>query len=165
MITENLLLQITPVPCISEKNRIFQFWLAEKGVQITNGSWLAKTQKKPPRTNQIWAVLTTKFKKMAMVFSRQRFDFVRKTTIEKLKNIYSKNPNTVKSTSFCLNVLFRHLKEQGYIQVFHDNNRDFKSRTLFDGGDRCPVTLFKSFVVRRPLLKHPCDGLFFFLPQ
>ena len=99
---------------------------------------------------------------MAMVFSRQRFDFVRKTTIEKLKNIYSKNSNTVKSTSFCLNVLFRHLKEQGYIQVFHDNNRDFKSRTLFDGGDRCPVALFKSFVVRRPLLKHPCDGLFFF---
>ena len=95
---------------------------------------------------------------MAMVFSRQRFDFVRKTTIKKLKNIYSKNTvkstsNTVKSTSFCLNVLFRHLKEQGYIQVFHDNNRDFKSRTLFDGGDRCPVALFKSFVVRRPLFK------------
>ena len=66
--------------------------------------WL-KTQKKPPRTNQIRAVLTTKFKKMAMVFSKQRFDFVRKTTIEKLKETYSKNPNTVKSMSFCLNVL------------------------------------------------------------
>ena len=65
--------------------------------------WL-KTQKKPPRTNQIRAVLTTKFKKMAMVFSK-RFDFVRKTTIEKLTYIYSKNPHTVKSTSFCLNVL------------------------------------------------------------
>ena len=48
--------------------------------------WL-KTQKKPPRINQIRAVLTTKFEKMAMVFSK-RFDFVRKTTIEKLKNIY-----------------------------------------------------------------------------
>ena len=45
--------------------------------------WL-KTQKKPPRTNQIRAVLTTKFKKMAMVFSKRRFDFVRKT-IQKLK--------------------------------------------------------------------------------
>ena len=66
--------------------------------------WL-KTQKKPPRTNQIRAVITTKFKKMAMVFSKQRFDFVCKTTIEKLKETYSKNPNTVKSTSFCLNVL------------------------------------------------------------
>ena len=65
--------------------------------------WL-KTQKKPPRTNQIRAVLTTKFKEMAMVFSKPRFDFVRKTTIGKLKK-YSKNPNTVESTSFCLNVL------------------------------------------------------------
>ena len=65
--------------------------------------WL-KTQKRPPRTNQIRAVLTTKFKKMAMVFSKRRFDFVRETKIEKLKK-YSKNPNTVKSTSFWLNVL------------------------------------------------------------
>ena len=37
--------------------------------------WL-KTQKKTPRTNKIRAVLTTKFKKMAMVFSKQRFDFM-----------------------------------------------------------------------------------------
>ena len=51
--------------------------------------WL-KTQKKPPRTNQILAVLTTKFKKMALVFCKQRFDFVRKTTIEKLKKIFQK---------------------------------------------------------------------------
>ena len=64
--------------------------------------WL-KTQKKPPRTNQIRAVLR-KFKKMAMTFSKQRFDFVRKTTIEKLKK-YFKNPNTVKSTSFWIKVL------------------------------------------------------------
>ena len=41
------------------------------------------------------------------------------------------------------------------MQVFHDNNRDFKSRTLFFGGERGPVALFKSFVERRPLLKHP----------
>ena len=66
--------------------------------------WL-KTQKKPPRTNQIRAVITTKFKKMAMVFSKQQFNFVRKTTIEKLKKTYSKNPNTVKSMFLCLNVL------------------------------------------------------------
>jgi len=31
--------------------------------------WL-KTQKKPPRTNQIRAVLATKFKKMAMVLQQ-----------------------------------------------------------------------------------------------
>ena len=57
--------------------------------------WL-KTQKKPPRTNQIRAVLT-------MVFSKQRSDCVRKTTIEKLKK-YSKHPNTLKSAFFWLNV-------------------------------------------------------------
>ena len=56
---------------------------------------------------------------------------------------------------------FQALNEQGYIHVFHDNNRDFKSRTLFVGGEKCPVALFESFVERRPLLKHPCDGLFF----
>ena len=39
-----------------------------------------------------------------MVFSKRRFDFVRKTTIERLKK-YSKNPNTVKSMSLWLNVL------------------------------------------------------------
>ena len=48
------------------------------------------------------------------------------------------------------------------IQVFHDNNRYLKSHTLFVGGERCPVALFQSFVERRPLLKHPCDGLHFF---
>ena len=47
------------------------------------------------------------------------------------------------------------------IQIFHDNNRDFKSRTLFVGGERCLVALFECFVERRSLLKHPCDGLFF----
>ena len=39
-----------------------------------------------------------------MALSKQRFDFVRETTIEKLKK-YSKNPNTVKGTFFWLNVL------------------------------------------------------------
>ena len=38
----------------------------------------------------------------------------------------------------------------------------FKSRHSFDGGGRGPVALFKSFVEQRPLLKHPCDGLFLF---
>ena len=48
------------------------------------------------------------------------------------------------------------------IQVFHDNNKDFKSRYSFVRGERGPVALFKSFVEQRPLLKHPCDGLFLF---
>ena len=55
--------------------------------------------------------------------------------------------------------IFRHLNEKGY-KVFHDNNRDFKSRALFVGEERCPFALFKSFVERRPLLKYPCDCLF-----
>ena len=59
--------------------------------------WL-KTQKKPSGTNQIRA---QKFKKMAVVFGKERFDFVCKTTMEQ----FSKNPRTVKSTSFWLNVL------------------------------------------------------------
>ena len=37
--------------------------------------WL-KTKKKPAGTNQIRAVLTTKFKKTAMVFSNRRVDFM-----------------------------------------------------------------------------------------
>ena len=45
----------------------------EQNLQMFS-DWL-KTQKKPPRTNQIRAVLT-KFKKMAMVFSRRRRDLI-----------------------------------------------------------------------------------------
>ena len=66
--------------------------------------WL-KTQKRPPRTNQIRAVLTKIFKKMAMVFSKRRFNFVLKTTIEKLKNIPKTRTTAVESTSLWLNLL------------------------------------------------------------
>ena len=71
-----------------------------------------KTQKKPTRTNQIRAVSIAtcwqKFydkmqRKRARVFSKQGFGFAGETTTEKLKK-KSKNPNTVKSTSFWLNV-------------------------------------------------------------
>ena len=58
--------------------------------------WL-KTQKKPPRTNQVRAVLATEFKKMATIFRKRRFDFVRKATIEKLfKKIYLKPEHSKK---------------------------------------------------------------------
>ena len=68
--------------------------------------WL-KTQKKPTRTNQIRDVLTTKVQENGHGFQQMTagFNFVSKTTIEKLKKIFQKNPNTVKSTSFWLNVL------------------------------------------------------------
>ena len=82
--------------------------------------WL-KTQKKPPRTNQIRAVLT-------MVFSKQRSDCVRKTTIEKLKKIYSKNPNTVKSTFFCLNVLKK--KKKTTVNKVYENEPEKLNKLL-----------------------------------
>ena len=59
--------------------------------------------------------------------------------------------------------LFRHLNEKGY-KVFLDNNRDFKSRALFVGEERCPVTLFGSFVERRPSIKRSMPwSVFFYL--
>ena len=66
--------------------------------------WL-KTQKKPTRTNQIRAVSTTKIQENGHGFQQTKtgFNFLSKTTIEKLKK-YSINPNTVKRTSFWLNV-------------------------------------------------------------
>ena len=63
-----------------------------------------KTQKEPTRTNQIRAVLRTKIQENGFQQATTGFNFVSKTTIEKLKK-YSKNPNTVKSTSFWLNVM------------------------------------------------------------
>ena len=134
---------------------ITQFWLAEKGVQffcntskklvirvqIANmvSDWL-KTQKKPPRTNQIRAVFTTN--KLLIT------DYAK---VKKIKNNGCNNTQTSYFQQF----------EWTRIQVSMIYNRDFKSRTLFVGGERCPVALFESFVERRPLLKHPCDGLFF----
>ena len=46
-------------------------------MQITNSFWLADNTKETAK-NQ------SKFKKMAMVFRKRRFDFVHKATIEKL---------------------------------------------------------------------------------
>ena len=54
-------------------------------MQIINGFWLAKNTEETNDNQSDWDVLTTKFKKMAMVFSKQQFDFVRKKTIKKLK--------------------------------------------------------------------------------
>ena len=48
------------------------------------------------------------------------FNFVSKTTIEKIKK-YSKNPNTVKSTSFWLNVLKMRCKEINTVNKIEEN--------------------------------------------
>jgi len=62
--------------------------------------WL-KTQKKPTRTNQIRAVLTTKIKENGHGFQQTTtgFNFVSKTTIEKLKKIFQKPEHSKKYIS------------------------------------------------------------------
>ena len=59
--------------------------------------WL-KTQKKPTRTNQIRAVLTTKIQEHGHGFQQTttEFTFVSKTTIEKLKKIFQKPEHSEK---------------------------------------------------------------------
>ncbi|XP_068712194.1 uncharacterized protein KIAA1958-like [Montipora foliosa] len=57
---------------------------------------------------------------MAGVFSKQRFGFASETTIEELKN-FSKNPNTVKSTSFWLNVWETWCKQKNIVNKIEEN--------------------------------------------
>ena len=123
--------------------KITQFWLAERGVQLfcnTSANlkhecklqmisdWL-KTQKKPTRTNQIrdvskathWRKIGDNTRrKMAGVFSKQRFGFASEKTIEELKKI-SKNPNTVKSASFWLNVWETWCKLKNTVNKIEEN--------------------------------------------
>ena len=55
--------------------------------------------------------------------------------------------------------LFRHLNEHGY-RFSMITTRTSSHVILLLEEERGPVALFKSFVEQRPLLKHPCDGLF-----
>ena len=86
---------------------------------------------------------------MAGVFSKQRFGFANETTIEQFKNC-SKNPNTVRSTSFWLNVWktwcqekniankmeehepaeLNKLLEQFYAEVKNKNGKDYEPDSL-----------------------------------
>ena len=76
--------------------------------------WLKK-EKKPTRTNEIRAVLTTTFKKMVMVFSKRRLDFVRKTTIEKLQKIFQK-PEQSKKYDFLAKCIENAVLREKYSQ-------------------------------------------------
>ena len=59
---------------------------------------------------------------MAMVFSRRRRDLIcEKNNNRKVKKIYSKNPNTVKSTSFWLNVLKMRSEEKNTVNKIEEN--------------------------------------------
>ena len=74
--------------------------------------WL-KTQKKPTGTNQIRAFfLATKFKKVAVVFSKERFDFVCKTTIEQ----FSKKPEHSKKYVFLAKCIKNVVLREKYCQ-------------------------------------------------
>ena len=66
---------------------------------------------------------------MARVFSKQRFGFASKTTIEELTN-YSKNPNTVKSTSFWLNVWNTWCKQKNSVNKIEENEPENLNKLL-----------------------------------
>ena len=66
---------------------------------------------------------------MAGVFRKQRFGLASETTIEQLK-IFSKNPNTVKSTSSWLNVWETWCKQRNIVNKIGENE---PTKTRQDG--------------------------------
>ena len=66
---------------------------------------------------------------MAGVFSKQRFGFASETTIEELKNV-SKNPNTVNSTSFWLNVWETWCKQKNIVNKIEENEPEKLNKLL-----------------------------------
>ena len=78
--------------------------------------WL-KTQKKPTKTNQIRAVLTTKIQENGHGFQQTTagFNFVSKTTIEKLKKIFQK-PEHSKKYVFLAKCIENALLREKYCQ-------------------------------------------------
>ena len=76
--------------------------------------WL-KTQKKPTRINQIRAVLTTKIYGYGFQQTTTGFNFVSKTTIEKLKKIFQK-PEHSKKYVFLAKCIENALLREKYCQ-------------------------------------------------
>ena len=78
--------------------------------------WL-KTLKKPTRTNQIRAVLKTKIQENGHGFQQTTtgFNFVSKTTIEKLKKIFQK-PEHSKKYVFLVKYIENALLREKYCQ-------------------------------------------------
>ena len=78
--------------------------------------WL-KTQKKPTRTNQIRDVLTAKIQENGHGFQQMTagFNFVSKTTIEKLKKIFQK-PEHSKKYVFLAKCIEKALLREKYCQ-------------------------------------------------
>ena len=65
---------------------------------------------------------------MARVFSKQRFGFTSQT-IEELTS-YAKNPNTVKSTSFWLNVWNKWCKQKNIDNKIEENEPEKVNKLL-----------------------------------
>ncbi|CAH3024027.1 unnamed protein product [Porites evermanni] len=66
---------------------------------------------------------------MAGLFSKQRFGFASETTIEELKN-FSKNPNTVKSTSSWRNVWETWCKRKNIVNKIEENEPEKLNKLL-----------------------------------
>ena len=66
---------------------------------------------------------------MAGVFSKQRFGFASETAIEELKN-FSKNQNTVKTTSFLLNVWESWCKQKNIVNKIEENEPEKLNKLL-----------------------------------
>ena len=66
---------------------------------------------------------------MAWVFIKQRFGFASETTIEELRN-FSKNPNTVKSTSFWLKVWESWCKQKNIVNKIEENEPEKLNKIL-----------------------------------
>ena len=66
---------------------------------------------------------------MAGIFSKQRFGFASEKTIEELKQ-FSKNPNTVKSTSFWLNVWETWCKQKNIVNKIEENEPEKLNKLL-----------------------------------
>ena len=75
-----------------------------------------KTQKKPTRTNQIRAVLTTQIQENGHGFQQTTtgLNFVSKTTIEKLKKIFQKKPEHGKKDVFLAKCIENALLREKY---------------------------------------------------
>ena len=65
---------------------------------------------------------------MARVFRKQRFGFASET-IEEVTN-YAKNPNTVKSTSFWLNVWNKWCKQKNIVNKIEENEPEKLNKLL-----------------------------------
>ena len=77
---------------------------------------------------------------MAGVFSKQQFGFASETTIDEL-NFFSKNPNTVKRTSFWLNVWETWCKQKNIVNKIEENEGRETVNKLLETFDYEPDSL------------------------